>query len=423
MQFAQAALPVTVGCSSAALVSAIATANAGGASDLLLSPGCTYSLTAVNNTTDTANGLPQVTGPLSLHGNGAVITRSATAVPFRILEVGATGNVALNALTISNGSVDTRSTGGAGIHNALGGRLTLTGTQIINNVITGFDGHGAGLLNDGYADVTGSVIGGNSIPGVDGAGGGIYNDGGGAANAQVKSTVIGNNTVGLAGGPSGASPYGEGGGIANFATMAVTGGTVTGNSVIANGGSGNSGAEGGGIVDGTVTAGTSFTLTSSLVTGNSATAIGASGRALGGGIDAQGKLMSLSNTTVSNNSISLAQLPGNPPWPPAVEGAGIQNGYGNALWLQNGSHVLNNTASSGIVGVTVSGGGIENESGTVDLMTASTVAGNSVSAPSGTAVGGGINNDSGPGTVNLMASAVVANTPDNCAPAGTTAGC
>src|SRR5450432_4510511 len=72
-----------ISCSTAALIVAITNANASAADDTIsLSPGCTYTLTSVNDTTNGASGLPAIVstatgGKLTIEGNGATIARSS----------------------------------------------------------------------------------------------------------------------------------------------------------------------------------------------------------------------------------------------------------------------------------------------------------------------------------------------------------
>jgi len=71
-----------------ALISAITTGNGFGAPyTLCLAAGITYTLTAVNNTSHGSNGLPLITGDITIVGNGATITRNSTAPVFRIATV------------------------------------------------------------------------------------------------------------------------------------------------------------------------------------------------------------------------------------------------------------------------------------------------------------------------------------------------
>src|SRR5467141_2687286 len=72
------------------LIADIHAANlAGGSSAITLVPGSTFSLTAVDNTSDAATGLPVIAANdnLTILGNGDTIARAASA--FRLLDVAA----------------------------------------------------------------------------------------------------------------------------------------------------------------------------------------------------------------------------------------------------------------------------------------------------------------------------------------------
>jgi hypothetical protein len=100
------ATPITLrSCEVAALVAAIEQANSTAATDtVVLKKGCTYWLTAgVYGNGSGPNGLPIVTAPLTIHGNGATITRGTAADPFRLLQIQDV-DVAVDHVTMSNGS-------------------------------------------------------------------------------------------------------------------------------------------------------------------------------------------------------------------------------------------------------------------------------------------------------------------------------
>src|SRR6516164_7949670 len=92
----------------AASVSDLNAANAaGGANTITLVAGTTFTLTAVNNTTDGATGLPVIAANdnLSIVGNGDVIQRStASGTPtFRLFDVASGASLALTNLTLQGG--------------------------------------------------------------------------------------------------------------------------------------------------------------------------------------------------------------------------------------------------------------------------------------------------------------------------------
>ena len=132
------------------LVAAINAANqAGGANTVNLAPGRTFTLTAVNNATDRPNGLPVIAAnnKLTIHGNGATITRSkaASTPAFRLFDVAPGASLTLEGLTLANGLVvgDTGmdACGGA-ILNAAGACLTVKCSVLLGNQVVGGDGGG-----------------------------------------------------------------------------------------------------------------------------------------------------------------------------------------------------------------------------------------------------------------------------------------
>jgi hypothetical protein len=252
-----------VACTEAALVDAITAADAAGGGDVALAPNCTYTLTTSHATgAQGPDGLPLITTAVSLTGTNTVITRS-TALPFRIAEVGATGGLTLNSVTLDNGLAV--GGGGGGVLNA--GAVTLTDSALTGNTASG---DGGGILNLGAATFTSSALTDNTTSGT---GGGLANAATGTAATFTSSTVSG-NTAG-----------GRGGGLDNGA-----GGTLTTTSTPVS--SNTSSAQGGGIaaVDSTAT-----TLTSSPVTANSA-ALGA------GGILRLGGVMTITPSPVTGNT-------------------------------------------------------------------------------------------------------------------------
>ncbi|HTU92269.1 MAG TPA: hypothetical protein VMF69_19465, partial [Gemmataceae bacterium] len=103
---------ISVGNSDVAgLIAAINTANTDGQPTTInLAANGTYNLTKINNYDlvnglKGANGLPQITGNVTIQGNGATIERSSAAgtPAFRLLDVESCGNLTLNNLTIEGG--------------------------------------------------------------------------------------------------------------------------------------------------------------------------------------------------------------------------------------------------------------------------------------------------------------------------------
>ncbi len=100
----------------ACLIDAITQANTNGEANTITLETGTYTLTAVDNTTDGPNGLPVITSTLTITGQGAettLIERDASAPLFRLLAVAATGTLRLHRLTLRGGQVTRLPSGGA----------------------------------------------------------------------------------------------------------------------------------------------------------------------------------------------------------------------------------------------------------------------------------------------------------------------
>ena len=255
-QGAYAATPIS--CNDSSLISAITTANAAvGGGTVTLPAGCTFTLTAANNTLEGDNGLPVITNAVTIDGNGAKITRGSGAPDFRFFfvdNVRPGGNLTLNSLTLSNGAttVTTEGHGGGAILNR--SRLSVTNVTFLDNVdlISGSAGGGAIDNHDsGQATISKSTFISNraeeggavedeaTVPGAflnisqstfsDNAatmfgGGGVENQPGGNGTLTAD-TFVGNTAL-------------EGGGVANGGTMTVTNSTLVGNTESSNGGGG-----------------------------------------------------------------------------------------------------------------------------------------------------------------------------------------
>src|SRR5262249_4435361 len=80
---------------------------AAGANTITLAAGTTFVLSAVDNTTDGATGLPVIAANdnLTIAGNGDTIARSTqNGIPaFRLLDVAAAGSLTLTNLTLQGG--------------------------------------------------------------------------------------------------------------------------------------------------------------------------------------------------------------------------------------------------------------------------------------------------------------------------------
>ena len=166
----------------AQLIAAVGAAS-GQTATIDLVPGVTYTLTAVNNgAAGSENGLPVITGTLTINGHGAIIERSSAAgTPnFRLFGVSNGATLALNGLTVRNGSLvgvagTVGNAGGAAVGGAIfvapGGSLTITNCLLAANSVRGGAG---GKGSDGPNTTVGmGGTGGNGATGGDGRGGAI----------------------------------------------------------------------------------------------------------------------------------------------------------------------------------------------------------------------------------------------------------
>lgn len=239
----------------APLVHAVTQANADADADVLvLSAGCTYTLTALG-------GLP-VTTPITVLGNGAIVERSAATPPplndppdFRLFKVEATGQLSIDRLTLRNayarqgGAVHNEGTlvlsnsvvsdnfasnggglEGGGLYNTPAGRMAVTASTFLRNRSTA----GGAIVNEGLLEVADSSFRGNRAD----FGAGIHNtgtatvarstfsgsfsdDGGGLINGGPGMLTVANSTVsGSAGGAAIATAGGS---------VVVTGSTLAHN--------------------------------------------------------------------------------------------------------------------------------------------------------------------------------------------------
>ncbi|MEE1667792.1 hypothetical protein RCR19_20025 [Streptomyces sp. WAC07094] len=295
-----------VACSSTALRNAITQANnTPGPAILHLSRGCTYTLTAADNP---GNGLPIVTSEITVLGNNSNIRRQS-ATGFRLLEVGPTGNLTLNDLTLRDGRSD--SSGGGAILNR-GGTLSLNTVELTRNV-SDAAGVGGAVNNAG-----GTLIARNSTVSFNistNNGGGISSQG----TANLSNTTITGNTA-----------RDSAGGMDARGNLTLSKSRVTDNS---------SGQDAGGLLAFDVTG----TVWATLVRGNTSADSGQAG----GGINSRGSMLTLERTTVFANRAIEGQ------------GGGIAADAGSSLTIRNSS-VTNNFADD-------EPGGIFNNGGTVSL--------------------------------------------------------
>ncbi|MEU4473654.1 hypothetical protein [Micromonospora sp. NPDC023888] len=398
-----------VPCGANELIAALVRANAGNGAKLKLSGKCTYTLNASAPQPPVPFGpigLPIITQRVTIDGNGATIVRAANATPFRILEVGAGGDLNLRDVTIKGGQ-DTSGVagGGGGIRIDVGGRATIEDADVVFNRT---NGSGGGIANFGDTRILGRS---DHDPGKDRDkhgddesrisdnsalydGGGVYNNG----NLTVQNTRINdNNTIGVV---TILPIGGTGGGLSNSNVAVLDNVRVHHNTSGFRGGGIRSGinatttarnievsenatgSEGGGIFSDGI-----FHLEHSKISRNNA-------GQRGGGIFNQIGRFVAEDSQISENAASTFST--------IEHGGGVYVGSG--IVVLRHTHINRNKA----VGTNSRGGGIYN-GGTVNL-TESTVTENvSALAP------GGIFNEGGQVTVDEK-SVISENRPTNCTP-------
>ena len=227
-----------------------------------------------------------ITGNSAYCGGGVGIVNNLTSVPPPVTIIDS---------TISS---NTASFLGGGIYNddELGSVSLAIGDSIITNNIAQY---GGGIYNDGYTGsatlaIANSTVSGNTavIPGGLGLGGGIVNDGtsGGNAMLTIVNAIVNNNSASYGGGIYTDSDSGS-------ATLTITKSTFIGNfSAYSGGGIFNNGESGGAMV----------TIAGSTFSANTAN----TGEGLGGGIyndqyNGSNATMSIVDSTLSGNSANI----------------------------------------------------------------------------------------------------------------------
>lgn len=319
------------------LIADINAANAaGGANTIVLtaSGDSPYVLTAVNNTTEGANGLPVISGGskkvaadnLTIIGNGDTIDGRAS---FRLFEVAKGGELNLWNATLQNGYAFGS---GAAAH---GGAINNHGTLVLSEVL---------IENNRAEGVTGVATTRQNQPapaGQDAAGGGIWSDG--SLTVQLQTVIQGNSAIGGNGGYNlathqqgpGGNAFGGGiciaGGTANLSESSIGiyypfAGYGIGNTAQGGSGYGNSNAYGGGIYVG----GGTVTLDHVTVEANTAQAGStyyqtAAGFGYGGGLYVAGGSVTLTNDSVDHNLAGTCEYGGTYYF--------YVNGYGGGIFI------------------------------------------------------------------------------------------
>lgn len=401
-------------CDPDELIAAINYANANGGGKIRLAAGCTYSLSSNHD----GDGLPRIVQPIELVGEETTITRTADADPFRILTVGAGGDLTLRHITLSNGRATDEGGVGGGVSATTGSaqdgsrRGRVTGREA--RTTSGGDrttrwrdadaGSGGAILvkaggtlhleHSTIRDSTASVGGGISNAGVTtlsastitdntatDRGGGIHNEGSFSAE---HSHVTYNKARYSGGGLENAT------GVATLKHMAINN---------------NAADVGGGIRsrgDGTTT-----TVSHSTVSDNSASDDG-------GGIYNDGGPFILRHTTVSRNTSTgdgggIANLNVLVAEDSVINANRSSQGNGGGIANQRGQVVLRRSevTANKATGSDSIGGGIFNDQGEVTLTDSRVIDNSSTQEP------GGIANQNG--VVNVdHASVIIKNRPTNC---------
>jgi hypothetical protein len=313
--------------------------------DMITLAGNTYTFTGIDNTDYGPTALPTISSTVTIQGNGATLQRSGTAPSFRLMAVGALGDLTLDNVAVTGGAMPGR---GGGIYSYDGG-LAITNNSVISgntasdggggvasygynkpatvtiedSAITGNSAtYGGGVFNASYYDAASltlrnSTVSGNTVPG---PGGGLYNSsfygaaetiiqdslisgndsdeafGGGVSNLSFlgsAAVAIDNSTV------SGNNAYFEGGGALNGAIYGESSLTIQNSSVIS--GNTSTDGEGGGATNFSYVVTATTSIDNSLITGNSADRIG-------GGISNYSLVgqaeFTLTNSQVTNNSVA-----------------------------------------------------------------------------------------------------------------------
>ncbi len=196
-------------------------------------------------------------GSVSIVGTGQSITGNGN----RVFQVEKGGNLILQDVTITGGTVtSTGNAQGGGIED-LGGNVILSNATVRGNSVSGFHADGGGIFVSGNGNLTvqgGSVIESNRAVGIgSAAGGGIYVSANGPGFLTIRDSTIRKNGAQGSKGAYASEPGGSafGGGVyvgGSGWTATLTGDMLSGNSVI--GGNGGNGAAGGNAV-GTNTSG------------------------------------------------------------------------------------------------------------------------------------------------------------------------
>jgi hypothetical protein len=190
------------------LIADINSANqAGGSNTINLTPNTIFDLTAVNNTTNGANGLPVISGGgtkivadnLTIVGNGDTIERStASGTPtFRLFDAASGSSLTLENVILQDGLAfgSGAAADGGAVFNQ--GALTLSGVTVQGNTAQGSDGAAAGTTTITIKKKT-QVIDVAAQPGANAEGGGVWSSG--QVTLENGTTLQSNKAIGGQGG-------------------------------------------------------------------------------------------------------------------------------------------------------------------------------------------------------------------------------
>jgi hypothetical protein len=274
----------------ATLRNAIAAANTTGSGTVTLARSCVYSLRQPDNTPSytSANGLPIITGAVSIRGEGATIQRVSDTgtLSFRFFQVAGGGSLVVDRLTLRGGAGQS----GGAVLVLTGGAATLRATRLATNHAGSGGAVAAGTgthLDIEQSEITHNVA--------DTSGGGVLT----ASTALVTDTTIAHNSATA------------GGGVENvLGTITITRSTLRDNTA-----TGAGGALDNEFGDATVSAST--------VSGNRAN--------IGGGVFSSGSLL-VANSTFAGNA--------------AAVGAGVANHHFRAV-VVNSTFAANEVTAAG----------------------------------------------------------------------------
>jgi predicted outer membrane repeat protein len=154
----------------------------------------------------------QVVTPVTISANGVVTISGNNQVGIFVISPSLpTDAIRINGFTLTNGNATAGNNIYGGAVWVQQGNVTLVGTSITSNTATS----GGGIYNSGTLLLTGCGITNNTT--TNGTGGGIYNSEG--ASLSLASTTVSGNSAGTSGG----------GGLDNYGTAQVVGGTFSNN--------------------------------------------------------------------------------------------------------------------------------------------------------------------------------------------------